>query len=127
MSEPSTPAPQDDLLHILRAAVVNEVRAEDTDLSLRQMAVLLTVHLTDEPQTMRGLAAHLDVARSVITRALDRLGDLDLVRRKVDPADRRSVIARRTPNGTAMMKRLMAAMVEAGAAGLRKASGEPAA
>jgi DNA-binding MarR family transcriptional regulator len=40
----------------------------------------------------------------VISRALDRLADFDLVRRKADPADRRSVLVQRTPAGTAYLK-----------------------
>ena len=41
---------------------------------------------------------------SVISRALDRLTDFDLVRRKADPTDRRSVLVQRTPAGTAYLK-----------------------
>jgi DNA-binding MarR family transcriptional regulator len=108
MSEPPTPA-DDALLHRLRAAIVNEVRAEDTDLSLRQLAVLLTVYLTDEPQTIRGLAKHLGPVKSAITRGLNRLAQFDLVRRKVNPTDRRSVIVQRTATGRAMVGRLKAA------------------
>jgi DNA-binding MarR family transcriptional regulator len=40
----------------------------------------------------------------VISRALDRLADFDLVRRKADPSDRRSVLVQRTPAGTAFMR-----------------------
>ena len=39
---------------------------------------------------MRGLAAKLAVSKPAITRALDRLSEFDLVRRKTDPLDRRS-------------------------------------
>jgi DNA-binding MarR family transcriptional regulator len=115
MSEPPIPAAEDALLRRLRAAIVNGVRAEDTDLSLRQLAVLLTVYLTDEPQTVRGLGQHLGLLKSAITRALDRLGEADLVRRKVDPADRRSVVAQRMATGRAMVGRLKEAMVAVGA------------
>jgi DNA-binding MarR family transcriptional regulator len=110
MSETSVPSQQDDLLHVLRETILAEVRADAPDLSLRQTVVLLTVYLTNEPQTVRGLAAHLNVGRPVITRVLDRLGELGLVRRKVDPADRRSVIAQRTPDGATMVERLKVAM-----------------
>ena len=118
------PVPSDAGLGTLRETIVGEVRLGE-DLTLRQMAVLLTVYLTDEPQTVRGLARHLQVNRPAITRALDRLGEHHLVRREPDPNDRRSVLATRTPNGTAMMQRLKAWMAVAdaqAAAGLQKTS-----
>jgi DNA-binding MarR family transcriptional regulator len=54
----------------LRAAILDMVRGGDPDLSARQLAVLLTVHLTDGPHTVRGLAAELNVSKPAITRAL---------------------------------------------------------
>ena len=123
MVDAAAPAPQDALLPILRETILAEVRAGE-DLTLRQIAVVLTVYLTDEPQTVRGLAKHLGVSKPAITHGLDRLGELDLVRRKRDPMDLRSVIAQRTPAGAAMMERLKARMAAAAAAeaDLRKAS-----
>ena len=50
------------------------------------------VLLEGEAQTVRGLAAKLNVSKPAITRALDRLAELDLVRRKTDPLYRRSVL-----------------------------------
>jgi DNA-binding MarR family transcriptional regulator len=80
MNDLSTSEPPLALLHGLRAAVVGEVRTGN-DLTLRQMAVVLIVYLTDDPQTVRGLAQHLKVSRSVITNVLNRLSKLGLVRR----------------------------------------------
>jgi len=48
-----------------------------------------------------GSAAKLGVSKPAITRALDRLTEFDLVRRKTDPLDRRSVLAQRTVAGRA--------------------------
>ena len=117
MLESNTPKPPDALLHTLRETILAEVRANQADLNLRQLAVTLTVYLTDEPQTVRGLAQHLAVSKPAITRGLDRLEELDLVRRIPDPKDGRSVVAQRTSNGAAMMERLKALMMaaEAGA------------
>jgi DNA-binding MarR family transcriptional regulator len=78
--------------------------------------VFLTVYLTDGPHTVRGLAAELNVSKPAITRALDRLGELDLARRKVDPMDRRSVIVQRTLKGTAFLRDMRQIMSEAEAA-----------
>jgi len=95
------------LLATLRGTISALVRVESQpDLSLRQMAVLLAVYEEAEAQTVRGLAAALNVSKPAITRALDRLGDLDLVKRSIDPDDRRSVLVRRTLAGTAYVRQL---------------------
>ncbi|MBW6397828.1 MarR family transcriptional regulator [Roseomonas sp. HJA6] len=104
---------------ILRETIVALVRSDGPDLSARQLAVLLTVYLGEGPHTVRGLAADLNVSKPAITRALDRLGELDLARRKVDPADRRSVLVQRTPKGSSFLQDLQRIMTEAA-----KAAGE---
>lgn len=65
------------------------------------------------PHTVRGLAATLNVSKPAITRALDRLGELDLARRKTDPQDRRSVLVQRTVKGAALLREIRGIMVEA--------------
>jgi DNA-binding MarR family transcriptional regulator len=77
------------------------------------MAVLLTVHLTDGPHTVRGLAAELNVSKPAITRALDRLGQFELARCKVDPVDRRSVLVQQTRNGSAFLRDVSQIMARA--------------
>jgi DNA-binding MarR family transcriptional regulator len=109
MSDPSTSETADALLHKLRAAVAGEVRSGH-DLTLRQMAVALTLHLSNDPLTVRGLARHLEVSKPAITRAFDRLSELGLMRRTEDPRDRRSVVAVRTEAGQAMVARLKASL-----------------
>ncbi len=101
------------LVGILRGTVVSLVRRAGPDLSARQLAVLLTCYLESEAQTVRGLAATLDVSKPAITRALDRLAEFDLVRRKTDPTDRRSVLVQRTPKGTAFIRDLRGIMKDA--------------
>jgi DNA-binding MarR family transcriptional regulator len=101
------------LVGTLRGTVVALVRRDGPDLSARQLAVLLTCYLESEAQTVRGLAATLDVSKPAITRALDRLAEFDLVRRKTDPADRRSVLVQRTPKGTAFIRDLRSIMKDA--------------
>ncbi|MBR0659480.1 MarR family transcriptional regulator [Neoroseomonas oryzicola] len=103
----------DQQIGILRETIVALVRDDGPDLSARQLAVLLTVYLSEGPHTVRGLAADLNVSKPAITRALDRLGELDLARRKVDPADRRSVLVQRTPKGTTFLQDLRNVMIEA--------------
>lgn len=79
---------------------MESLRREAPDLTSRQMAVLLTVYLTPQPHTVRGLAATLNVSKPAITRALDRLSGYDLIRRKTDDTDRRSVLVQRTVTGS---------------------------
>ncbi|CAH2601254.1 MarR family transcriptional regulator [Rhodovastum atsumiense] len=103
----------DQLVGILRDTVVGLVRREGPDLSARQLGVLLTCYLEDRPHTVRGLAAELKIAKPAITRALDRLGEFDLARRKVDPLDRRSVLVQRTVKGAAFLRELRNLMAAA--------------
>ena len=99
---------------ILRQTVVALVRRDGPDLSARQLGVFLTCYLEDEAQTVRGLAAKLKVSKPAITRALDRLSEFDLVRRKTDPADRRSVLVQRTVAGNAFLRDIRKILADAG-------------
>jgi DNA-binding MarR family transcriptional regulator len=103
----------DQLVGVLRDTVVALVRRDGPDLSARQLGVFLTVYLSPGPHTVRGLAHELNVSKPAITRALDRLGELDLARRKVDPMDRRSVLVQRTLKGSVFLRDLRQTMAEA--------------
>jgi DNA-binding MarR family transcriptional regulator len=102
----------DQLVGILRETVVAMVRKDGPDLSARQLGVFLTVYLRDAPHTVRGLAAELNVSKPAITRALDRLGEFDFARRKIDPLDRRSILVQRTLKGAAYLRDVRAIMVD---------------
>ena len=103
----------DRMVGVLRDTGVSLVRRDGPDLSARQLGVFLTVYLAEGPHTVRGLAAELNVSKPAITRALDRLGEFDLARRKLDPMDRRSVLVQRTVNGAALLRDLRQTMAEA--------------
>jgi DNA-binding MarR family transcriptional regulator len=111
----TAPVAADQLVTILRDTIVSLVRRDGPDLSARQLGVFLTCYLQEGAHTVRGLAADLNVSKPAITRALDRLGELDLARRKVDPMDRRSVLVQRTLKGTAFLRDLRGIMAEASA------------
>jgi len=115
-------------LDIWRRAMVDNVRRDAPDLSARQMAALLTVYMTEPPHTVRGLAATLAVSKPAITRALDRLSQLGLARRKMDPHDRRSVLVQRTVKGSVYLSELaeIIAGAQLGTAARRKAAGKRA-
>src|SRR5271165_6920179 len=102
----------DQLVGTLRDTVVALVRRDGPDLSARQLGVFLTCYLQDGAHTVRGLAADLNVSKPAITRALDRLGELDLARRKIDPLDRRSVLVQRTLKGQAFLRELRSILNE---------------
>ncbi len=91
-------------LDIWRRAIVESVRLDAPDLSARQMSLLLTVYLTPAPHTVRGLAELLKVSKPAITRAVNRLSELELVRRKPDPVDKRSVHIQRTVRGSVFLR-----------------------
>jgi hypothetical protein len=73
----------------LLRAIVALVRRTGADLSARQIGVFLICYLEDEAQTVRGLAASLNISRTAICRALNRLSEFDW-------SDRRSVLVQRT-------------------------------
>jgi DNA-binding MarR family transcriptional regulator len=102
----------DDMVGILRDTIVALVRRDGVDLSARQLGVFLTCYLNEGAHTVRGLAQQLNVSKPAITRALDRLSDLDLARRKVDPSDRRSVLVQRTTKGSAFLREIRSVMSE---------------
>ncbi len=86
--------------------VTNLVRADGHDLSQRQLALLLIVYLTPPPHTVRGMAEKLNISKPAITRALDTLSIMGLVKRKRDPADKRNVLIQRTVKGSMYLSEL---------------------
>lgn len=94
------------LAGVLRRTIVELVRRDGHDLSARQFGVFLICYLENEAQTVRGLAEALDISKPAISRALDRLAEFELVRRKTDPQDRRSVLVQRTPTGSAFFREI---------------------
>ena len=112
----STSDVNDGLVGVLRTTIVELVRRDGPDLSARQLGVFLTCYLEAEAQTVRGLAARLGVSKPAITRALDRLTEFDLVKRKTDPMDRRSVLVQRTPAGMAFLRELRGILRDAASA-----------
>jgi DNA-binding MarR family transcriptional regulator len=100
-------APSNPLLGTLKETMISIVRSDVPDMSARQLAVFLKIYL--EPgtdHTVRGLAADLKVSKPAITRALDRLEESNLAKREEDKRDRRSVIVKKTPPGSAYLRTL---------------------
>jgi DNA-binding MarR family transcriptional regulator len=93
-------------LKIWHDVALEQVHDDDADLTPRQMAILLTIYLESPPHTVRDLAARLRVTKPVITRALNAMGSLGLVKRRRDEADRRNVLIQRTVEGSLYLDRL---------------------
>lgn len=111
-----------DALDLWRRAIVSSVRLDAPDLTARQMALLLSVYLTPPPHTVRGIAESLKVSKPAITRAIDRLSDMELVRRKTDDEDRRSVLIQRTVKGSVFLREY-GELISAAARGLGSKTG----
>lgn len=103
-------------LGLWRDVCMVQVQDDGPDLTLRQMAILLSVYLEPPPHTVRGLAARLDVGKPVITRALDAMSARGLVSRQRDERDRRNVLVRRTVAGALHVERLGDRIIRAGGA-----------
>jgi DNA-binding MarR family transcriptional regulator len=110
----------DALLSILHQSAVGLVRREGPDLSARQLAIFLVCYLEDEAQTVRGLAAQLNISKPAVSRGLDRLMEFDLIRRKGDPLDRRSILVQRTPTGHGLLRELRGITKAASTKGYRR-------
>lgn len=92
-------------LGLWHRVALEQVRAGGTDLTMRQMAILLQIYLVPPPHTVRGLAAALGVTKPVITRALDTMGEMGIVDRVRDDRDRRNVIIKRTLAGALYLEK----------------------
>ena len=93
-------------LRLWREVTEQGVRNAAPDLTQRQLALLLIIYLESPPHTVRGLAARLNVTKPVITRALNSMGELEMVERYRDPTDKRNVLIRRTVAGSQYLEGL---------------------
>lgn len=98
-------------LRLWQQVTLSQVRDGTHDLTMRQMAILLTIYLDPPPHTVRALAAKLEVTKPVITRALDTMGAMKLVSRHRDAQDRRNVLIRRTVEGALYVERFGDAII----------------
>lgn len=88
------------------STTTNMVR-ENIDLTLRQCAVLLAA--TDERlkgQSVAAYALHLGISKPAVTRACDKLAEMNLLKRAASTDDRRKVLIDVTKDGAAMVDRI---------------------
>jgi DNA-binding MarR family transcriptional regulator len=93
-----------DSFELIRDVLIGLVRREGRDLTARQLSIFLIIYRENAMHTVRELADRLDLRCADITRAADRLEELDLLKRKSDPRDRRSVVLSRTGDGAELLK-----------------------
>lgn len=86
-------------LDLWRDITNSAIRSDGPDLTARQTALLLTVHLDNERHTVRGLAKRLYLKKPAIVRAIDSLQALGLIDRVRDPNDKRNVFIEPTEKG----------------------------
>ncbi|GLQ05416.1 MarR family winged helix-turn-helix transcriptional regulator [Sneathiella chinensis] len=91
------------ILKLWQQSLNEMVRRSGPDLSSRQMAIMLMVYLDEPPHTVRGIASQLNISKPAVTRALDALGKMDLLRRKPDDKDKRSINVVRTVKGSVFL------------------------
>ncbi len=98
---------------LLRHVVVSLVRRDGIALSTQQFGVFLACYLCEEAKTVRGLVQELEIPRLVVSRALDKLTELDLIRREPDPRDARNQRLIQTTAGHEMLSELHRMTAEA--------------
>lgn len=93
---------------------LHQEAAETSDLSLEDGKTLHALMVQPYPTeaTPAQLADACHVTRAAMTSRLDRLVDAELVTRSVDPADRRRVIVRPTPQGRLTWERYVGEAME---------------
>ena len=100
-------------VELLRHVVVSLVRRDGIALSTQQFGVFLACYLCEEAKTIRGLVQELEMPRLVVMRSLDKLAELDLIRREPDPRDTRNHVLIHTPSGHEMLSDLHRMTAEA--------------
>jgi len=83
----------------LRARADGADPAAEIDLTKCELCVLARL-VYDGPRNIRGVFAGLAISPSMMTTVVDRLESKKLVRREVDPADRRRVVLQVTDAAT---------------------------
>jgi DNA-binding MarR family transcriptional regulator len=99
-------AETDFAVDLLRHVVVGMVRKEGIALSTQQFGIFMACYLCPEAATMRGLVQEMEMPRLVVLRALEKLAELDLIRRESDPRDSRNQFLLHTSSGKALLAEL---------------------
>ena len=99
-------------LDLWRNITSQTIHSDGPDLTARQTALLLTIHLDEEKHTVRGLSKRLGLQKPAIVRALDSLQALNLIRRVRDPNDGRNIFIEPTNNGAQKLGQIASSIAQ---------------
>lgn len=88
------------------AWLTHMAKNDDNQLTIRQLAVLVQLYVLNQQGSVRDFAAALNLSKPAVTRALDRLEEIDLLRRNTSKDDRRLIELTKTRKGKTFFKRL---------------------
>ncbi len=83
------------------------------DLSTRQMAILLTVHLEEGPHSIKFLSKSLGISKAATCRAIDVLENVNLLRRAADKHDKRNILLLPTAKGSTFLQEFASIILSA--------------
>lgn len=95
-----------DSLNLWCKILLRGMKEVKLDLSTRQTAILLSIYLGKEPQSVKSLSENLGISKAAICRALDLLCEEGLVKRKRDEADKRQVGLIKTIKGMVFLSEM---------------------
>jgi DNA-binding MarR family transcriptional regulator len=90
-------------LALWQGATIAALKELPIDLSTRQMALLLTVHLEAGPHSVKTLSKKLSISKPALCRATDVLENDNLLRRASDRSDKRNILIMPTAKGSAFL------------------------
>lgn len=99
MGQPNSKQRLVDWYHICAQSLVQLPQ----ELTMRQWAILTHVYLMDGMHTVRSLAYAFDISKPSVCRALDTLSALELLKRRKDEQDGRSIMVQKTMKGIAFL------------------------
>jgi DNA-binding MarR family transcriptional regulator len=107
--------PTDRHSEVLKDSLVAIVKTNAFDMTTRQLTIFLICYMNDGPHTVRGVAAALQIPKPTVSRAFDKLEHDNLLVRRRDKQDRRSIVVIRTAKGNRSFQELRASIAQADA------------
>lgn len=111
----AAPVPRQANLLFWKNVLLAHVHSRQPNLTNRQMAVLMVVYASSDPQTVGSLASRLKLSGPVVGRSINMLEALGYLKRARDLADGRSTLMMRTALGVAFLDVFDAAITRANA------------
>jgi len=100
-------------LSMWRGVTAAALQNMSIDLSARQTAILLTVHLEPGPHSLKSLSKNLSISKPAVCRAVDVLENAKLLRRAPDKKDGRNMLIMPTAKGGVYLHELAQIILQA--------------